>query len=661
MEEEIEIEEGFEEETNDSSNNVMTTEEELFSLVMSDLTDRETWESRQETYYRMRNHGLRRKNKPYPGASDMHFPLIDNTIRKLIPFYFAQYSANDVVAKFIAPPNATPDITERIAEIELWFDYNLKEETNLEDELMPLIDYMLESGHGIMKTRWDVEKENIVFDAINPMYIIVPPYTKLLEEADRITEVIQYSKNEYKMHKEYNQSPDLIEIITSQENPYGSEKEDAQYEREGITESKEGQIIIWNTYVKNPSGKWTVHFYSPNAPDRPVRPAMELPYNHGMPPFVDFMHEKKDKRYYSSRGIAELLAVYELSATKMWNLKLDAMAYYNNPIYTVDGVPSGNMSNLSLQPGQIIPNNLRRVDHGLPAISWDTEIQRTQIVAEECAMVPDFGIGDKYSRAAGGGGEKRTATEVSAISQMTKMGVDLKARLFRRALSMVYKQAWSLYQQYVLQTEEQDAVVEVVVGGKLVQITKQQMEQEYRIYPSGSPDSWDRDREYSKSLNRYQLLMNNPYTNQGNLTKGLMEADSPGLSKVLYVDPNEVAASEAEDEAIEIGALLMNGYPAMVKPTDNHQVRIMILATKIMSMSQNQEVAPNPTALQMMMQHMEQHFQGLQQIDNRLAGEVRMQVEQMFASMVGDPNQQQQQATQEQSFQGQPTQEGVIV
>jgi hypothetical protein len=85
----------------ESDNNILTKEEELFSKVMSDLTDRETWESRQETYYRMRNHGLRRKNKPYPGASDMHFPLIDNTIRKLIPFYFAQYSANDAAANLM--------------------------------------------------------------------------------------------------------------------------------------------------------------------------------------------------------------------------------------------------------------------------------------------------------------------------------------------------------------------------------------------------------------------------------------------------------------------------------------------------------------------------------------------------------------------------------
>jgi hypothetical protein len=506
---------------------------------------------------------------------------------------------------------------------------------------MPLIDYMLQCGHGILKIRWDADNNRISFDAIDPVYIIVPPYTKSLEEADRITEVIQLSVLEYKSNKLYRQDEDLLDRITSQEDIYASEKDDAKYEKEGINRCKDGQIIIWNTYVKDSDGKWTVHFYSPNAPDMPVRDSIQLPYNHGMPPFVDFMQEKKEKRYYSSRGIAELLAVYELSATKMWNLKLDAMSYYNNPIYTVDGMPSGNMSNLSLQPGQIVPNNLRRVDSGAPAISWDVEIQRTQIVAEESAMVPDFGIGDKYSRLAGGGGEKRTATEVSAISQMTKMGVDLKARLFRRALSLVYKQAWSLYQQY----SEEDLTI--VVNGMVVQITKEQMLAQYRLYPSGSPDSWDRDRAYSKALNRYQLLSNNPFTNQGNLVKGLMEADEPGLSKVLYVDPNEVAAGEAEDEAIEIGALLLQGYPAIVKPTDNHAVRIMTLATKVMTMNQNGEVPTNPTGIQMILQHMEQHFQALQQFDNRAAGELKMQVEQMFASMVGDPNATQEPAQQE--------------
>lgn len=49
---------------------------ELFSLTMDDLQDRSLWETRQQMYYDLRHHGLRRKSKPWPGASDAHFPSL---------------------------------------------------------------------------------------------------------------------------------------------------------------------------------------------------------------------------------------------------------------------------------------------------------------------------------------------------------------------------------------------------------------------------------------------------------------------------------------------------------------------------------------------------------------------------------------------------------
>ena len=110
-----------------------------------------------------------------------------------------------------------------------------------------------------------------------------------------------------------------------------------------------------------------------------------------------------------------------------------------------------------------------------------------------------------------------------------------------------------------------------------------------------------------------------------------------GLSKRLYVDPNEVAAQEAEDEAIEIGALLLQGHPAIVKPSDDDVTRINVLATKLLSMGANQEEPTNPAATQMLMNHMEEHFVNLAQKDSQLAQQTREQVQQMFAQAMGVP------------------------
>ena len=64
----------------------------------------------------------------WSGASDMHYPLIDNTIRKLLPFYYAQFASQDLVAKFVAGPQVDDELRAKTANVEQWFDYKIKEQ-----------------------------------------------------------------------------------------------------------------------------------------------------------------------------------------------------------------------------------------------------------------------------------------------------------------------------------------------------------------------------------------------------------------------------------------------------------------------------------------------------------------------------------------------------
>ena len=86
----------------DDEKAVRTPEETLASLTRGYLSDRQKWEDRQELFYKMRNHGLRRKSKPFPSAADLHYPLIDTVIEKLTPFYLQQLSGAALLADFIA-------------------------------------------------------------------------------------------------------------------------------------------------------------------------------------------------------------------------------------------------------------------------------------------------------------------------------------------------------------------------------------------------------------------------------------------------------------------------------------------------------------------------------------------------------------------------------
>ena len=107
--------------------------ESIYDLDIDDIKSRAQWETRQGVWYQMRNDGLRRKSKPWPNASDLHFPLIDTTINKLKPAFFQQAMGLDVLATFVPMRSQLAGFTTAA---EHWFSYKMHEKTNYATEVM---------------------------------------------------------------------------------------------------------------------------------------------------------------------------------------------------------------------------------------------------------------------------------------------------------------------------------------------------------------------------------------------------------------------------------------------------------------------------------------------------------------------------------------------
>jgi hypothetical protein len=91
----------------------------------------------------MRHTGLRRIAAPYPGAADLHFPLIDSIVERLKPFFYSQLYGKDQFATFTSLRTQPADTTSAVA---AWFDYRLKQKTNFERKLLTCIDAMCMAG-----------------------------------------------------------------------------------------------------------------------------------------------------------------------------------------------------------------------------------------------------------------------------------------------------------------------------------------------------------------------------------------------------------------------------------------------------------------------------------------------------------------------------------
>ena len=618
--------------------------------ILAALTARRLWEDRQSTWYQMRHDGLRRANKPWPNAADMHFPLGDMMIEKLKPFYVSQIFATETVASFIGMDGAAASYASAAAQ---WFDYALKQQSNFEHEIVVGADRMLQSGKCPIKCYWDADRTRLTFESINPLYLIVPPWTGRLAEADWVVHIQHYSKHAYKrLGKPFDTSDETIKAITEGETATNTYEQQRKI-REGLTHGRTAdQIVVWEVFARDDSGQWTVKTYSPTAPSKPLRPDFGLPYNQGIfaektppPPFFELSAEVKDRGYYDARGIMERVAPFEASLCKDWNTQKDYQTLTCAPqFYAEQGVP--NTGNLTMKPGSILPFKLEAVQ--MPPIPMDiaASMQGTRSVAEQVVALPDFGTGN------GNGQDKpKTAREVSLIANVMGQGVDLRSRIFRRELAHGLNLAWSVLVQYSA------TALDYFVRDAMKQLPADALGARYRIEPNASGDNWNRTLILQKAQSRFQMFKGDPRIDQDELYRSLLDADDARLTLKLLVNSGSQQAMQVEDQAQEISIMLL-GFPAEVRPTDDHLAHLQSLMGFVQRrLAMNEPVTPE--CLQLAAQHATAHAQAAKEANPGAWKQAAPQVVQFIKALSAAAQQaaQQQQQAQAQAVpQGMPPQ-----
>ena len=587
---------------------------DLYAKSSQDLQDRSQWETRQRQFYEMRHHGLRRKTKPWPGASDAHFPLSDTIITNLKPYYVQQLFALDTVASFVSLQQQQASLTTAASQ---WMDYKLKHRSNLQTEIISTIDTMLLTGRGILKVTYDLDRSQLNFDNVDPMHLIVPSYCKDIETADRITHIQHYSPDSYRRKAGFNQDEDFISRVTGgSANDRGDHnRHQIAKQREGVIDTDKDTIVVWETYVQNDDKTWTIYTYCPHDLEFDVRPPMEVPYDHGKPPFVSCQYEHKDAGWYSPRGVTELVAVFEASLSKLLNEKNDTMSLYNRPLFrSTRALP--NTANLRFQPGQILPEDIQPIPMPSPPISFDQHMILHREMAQQRVSTPDFGIAQTLDQ-----NQRRTATEISAIGNLFTQSADLRMRTFRLFLGDLYRQCWSLLTQF------DRSSLNYYYLDTLEQIPQSALHQNYDITPSGSADGVNKQFHFQKAVARFQMFVNDPHINQVELRRSVLEADDSGLVKRLLTDPGIEIANQAEDQAVELSVMRL-GFPAQVKPSDDHATHVRTMLDYL-ALKRAQNAPTDPMELQRIQEHIGMHMEQFRQQDGKAAQQLTMEIQEI--------------------------------
>jgi hypothetical protein len=615
------------------------------------MLERLPWEQKQRAFSIMRHGGLRRKHKAFPTAADNHYPVIDMAIRKQKPFWLGQIMSGNRLASFVSITPQADTLAEAAAD---WFNFRVFQKSNFLQKMRSVVDTMLLRGRGVLKITTDPFNDNaLVFESVDPMFLLVPDMADDLKDADEFVHIQQWTLGRYQRNRRFDQSPDTVRQIR------GVEQMDTllQYVRdkqlrEGITHSTNAYVIIlWEHWVKTDNG-WTVYTYSPQNPELEIRKPFGCPYKFGggggnstgtsmsgdpsakdgrparaSLPFFSFQAEVKDEGWYSPRGLGELLAPVEAYLSKLWNEKSDAITFSTRPVLTADGdIP--NVSSLRWQPGEIIPMNIRGVPMPTPPISYDEELAFAAGLGEQQAMMPDFGISDLTNNSQG---KPRTATENQRISALQSAGSNDNAMIFRDSLTACYRHIWGLLCQF----KGADFAYYAAGGGSagatgatgIGMLPEAALHDGYMIFPDGAPDGWNRQKRLQMAIARLQAFQNNPNVSMEELTKEALYADDPRLAMKAFIPTNQKANSEAEAEAIDI-LVLKEGYPAAVLPGEDHATRILVDLGWLQK--QGQIGAPvDPVARQRVQEHMQMHWQYLKQTDPKTAKELGQKIAQM--------------------------------
>lgn len=309
--------------------------------------------------------------------------------------------------------------------------------------------------------------------------------------------------------------------------------------------------VIWEIYGKmditgNKVLDKVVIWYHPAT--RMILSIIEHPYPFSDFPLVKFEFEVTSDRPYQSRGIAELLSTFQRQTDQLHNARLDAVQILLSPMFKMRQASNSTNRNIRFRPGTIIPvqdvNDLQPlVQDFRPLQHFLQEENYTKTLAEQYVGVFDNTLTQL------GSAERRTATEVEAITSQISTVFGGDAGLFQQSMAQVHKQLWQLW----LDFGPQEEYMRVQGNEQPIKIRKEEINDEYDIVPAGTPANTSQALNLARAREMLQIFAADPtgIIDKHELYRYYVDLMDPNLSKVMVRTLEETQAVQAVMQAAQ--------------------------------------------------------------------------------------------------------------
>lgn len=268
---------------------------------------------------------------------------------------------------------------------------------------------------------------------------------------------------------------------------------------------------------------------------------IELPYDHGQWPFTLVKRELNDPGVYASRGICELDEDFQVGISTELNQTIDNGTIVNTPRVKYLKGSVSNIRNARYTPGEPTEVKGALTNYEVEQsgnVSQGVKLQIAQYLkgwANQRLGNAAAALSDSTNLSGAGQGGKKTAKEVNLTAAIEGQAVSMDLLVFQMQMARVYYQIDALYDQF-----GSDDEFEIITGEKKETINRREIQGRFDIVPNGRLDNSNPTVRITKAQNIFMLGNQDPYFEQYELRKYLMDEFDVKVSQKLLKSPEKL-------------------------------------------------------------------------------------------------------------------------
>jgi len=237
---------------------------------------------------------------------------------------------------------------------------------------------------------------------------------------------------------------------------------------------------------------------------------ISLPFYSGKYPFVKLFYELTDDRWFSHRGIPEIIEDIVKEIDMQHNMKLDSQTMRNAPMYIYrSGMINKNTmqfawgQGIAAQGMQPLNDLIAPLNNNNPNVefSYKDEQMLLETKVQELLGQPDYTLQSMINRR-----QPRTLGEVQMQSQGMQNMFGLDADIFRMAFEELFNWIWELWCQYG--DDQYEFAYFGENGYEPIKLTKEEIQGKYKITVRGNDQNTNPQLRLQKAQMVLQMQSN---------------------------------------------------------------------------------------------------------------------------------------------------------